>query len=246
MLLMPLTAQDRPVGVAELTSAMPRSIDARRLALARTLTFEAATAIENGRLYQELRHRSLHDPLTGLANRSLFVDRAEHAIVRLTRTAGAALAILFIDIDDFKTVNDTLGHARGDRLLILVGERLRTVIRAGDTAARFGGDEFAVLLEGVSSVDEALAVATRTTDLMAEPFDLAGRPASISVSIGVAFGMADGATVDDLVRDADTAMYEAKAAGKGRALQFVSAQLGFACQQQSAKRTREPRLVGIG
>ena len=173
---MPLTAQERPVGIAELTSAMPHSIDARRLALARTLTFEAAMAIENGRLYQELRHRSLHDPLTGLANRSLFVDRAEHAIARLARTAGAALAVLFIDIDDFKTVNDTLGHARGDRLLILVAERLRTVIRAGDTAARFGGDEFALLLEDVSSVDAALAVAARATDILAEPFDLAGRP----------------------------------------------------------------------
>ena len=221
LLLLPLTAQDRPVGIAELTSALPQPIDVRRLALARTLTFEAAMAIENGRLYQELRHRSLHDPLTGLANRSLFVDRAEHAIIRLARTKGAALAVLFMDIDGFKSVNDTLGHARGDRLLILVGERLRTVVRAGDTAARFGGDEFAVLLEGVSSVEAAMAVAARATESIAEPFDLAGVPASISVSIGVAFRPAEGATVDGLVQDADTAMYEAKAAGKGRTVQFV-------------------------
>jgi GAF domain-containing protein len=113
LLLLPLTAEDRPVGIAELTSALPHSIDVRRLALARTLTFEAAMAIENGRLYQELRHRSLHDPLTGLANRSLFVDRAEHAITRLARTKGAALAVLFMDIDGFKVVNDTLGPCPG-------------------------------------------------------------------------------------------------------------------------------------
>ena len=174
MLLLPLTAQERSVGIAELTSAEAHSIDVRRLALARTLTFEAAMAIENGRLYQELRHRSLHDPLTGLANRSLFDDRAEHAIARLARTAGAGVAVLFMDIDGFKVVNDTLGHARGDRLLTLIGERLRTVARAGDTVARLGGDEFALLLEDVASADAALAVAARAIDAIAEPFDLGG------------------------------------------------------------------------
>jgi diguanylate cyclase (GGDEF)-like protein len=96
------------------------------------------------------------------------------------------------------------------------------VVRAGDTAARFGGDEFAVLLEDVSSVEAALAVAARATESIAEPFDLAGDPASISVSIGVVFRQAEGATVDGLVQDADTAMYEAKAAGKGRTVQFES------------------------
>ena len=131
MLLLPLTAQERSVGIAELTSAVPHSIDVRVLALARTLTFEAAMAIENGRLYQELRHRSLHDPLTGLANRSLFDDRAEHAIARQARKDGTGVAVLFMDLDGFKTINDTLGHARGDRLLTLIGERLRTVARAG-------------------------------------------------------------------------------------------------------------------
>ncbi len=218
MLLMPLIAQERIVGIAELTSAERHSIDGRLLALARTLTFEAAMAIENGRLYQELRHRSLHDPLTGLANRSLFYDRADHALARLARQDGASIAVLFMDIDGFKTVNDTLGHARGDRLLMLVGERLRTVVRAGDTAARFGGDEFVLLLEEVDSLEAALAVAARAIDALAEPFDLAGQLASTSVSIGVAFRHVKDATVEGLVQDADAAMYEAKRAGKGRAV----------------------------
>ncbi len=218
MLLLPLTAHERSVGIAELTSAAPHSLDVRRLALARTLTFEAATAIEHGRLYQELRHRSLHDPLTGLANRSLFYDRVEHVLARLARKEGAGVAILFMDIDDFKTINDTLGHARGDRLLTLVGERLRTVARAADTVARLGGDEFALLLEEVASTDAALAVAARALAAIAEPFDLAGPPTTTSVSIGVAFRSVQGTTVDDLVGDADATMYEAKRAGKGRAV----------------------------
>ncbi len=221
MLLLPLTAQERLVGIAELTSAGHHSIDVRRLALARTLTFEAAMAIENGRLYQELRDRSLHDPLTGLANRSLFYDRAEHALARLDRGEGGGVAVLFMDIDDFKTINDTLGHARGDRLLTILGERLRTVVRAADTVARLGGDEFAVLLEDVASVDAALAVAARTIDALAEPFDLGGQPTRTSVSIGVAFRSPQGARFDDLLQQADAAMYEAKAAGKGRTVLFA-------------------------
>ena len=218
MLLLPLVAQERSVGIAELTSVKPHAIDGRRLALARTLTFEAAMAIENGRLYQELRHRSLHDPLTGLANRSLFYDRADHAIARLARQDEAGLAVLFMDVDGFKAINDTLGHARGDRLLTLIAERLRTVSRAGDTVARLGGDEFALLLEGIASEDAALAAAARAIDAIGEPFDLAGQSARTSVSIGVAFGSAKDTTVEDLVQAADAAMYEAKAAGKGRAV----------------------------
>ncbi len=218
MLLLPLIAQERSVGIAELTSAARHSIDARRLALARTLTFEAAMAIENGRLYQALRHRSLHDPLTGLANRTLFYDRVDHALARLARKEGAGVAVLFMDLDGFKAINDTLGHARGDRLLRLVGERLRKVIRAGDSAARLGGDEFALLLEEVASTHAALAVAARTITAIAEPFDLAGAFASTSVSIGVACRSAKGTIGEDLIGDADAAMYEAKRAGKAQAV----------------------------
>jgi diguanylate cyclase (GGDEF)-like protein len=222
MLLLPLMARQEPVGVAELTSSGHHSVDERRLALASTLALTAAMAIENGWLYQELRRRSLHDPLTGLANLSLFHDRVEHAFARLARREGAAVAVLFLDLDNFKAVNDTLGHARGDALLALVAERLRAVVRPEDTAARLGGDEFALLLDEVASPAEALAVARRAVDAVAAPFKLAGRPGHVraSVSIGVAYRSADDGTVEEIIAESDAAMYEAKRAGKGQAVLF--------------------------
>jgi len=223
MLLLPLVAQGAPVGVAELTASGRGAVDERRLALARTLAFEAAMAIENGRLYHQLRHRALHDSLTGLANRSLFHDRVEHALARLARRGTNVAAVLFIDLDDFKRVNDTLGHARGDRLLTLVAERLRTVVRPEDTVARLGGDEFALLLEELASGDEALAIAERALEAIAVPFELAHQPVSASISIGVAVRAAEGTTVEELLQEADAAMYQAKRDGKGRAVLFVDA-----------------------
>jgi diguanylate cyclase (GGDEF)-like protein len=216
MLLLPLVAHSDPVGVAELTCTQQRSIDERRLALAGTLAFEAAMAIENGRLYHELRERSLHDPLTGLANRSLFFDRVAHGLARLARRSGAIAAVLFIDLDNFKTVNDTLGHAHGDRLLRLVAERLRTVVRVTDTVARLGGDEFALLLEDLTSADGALLVADRALSVLAQPFELATQSVSVSASIGVALRADATAGVDELIHEADEAMYEAKRGGRNR------------------------------
>ena len=216
MLLLPLVAHSEPVGVAELTSVRHRSIDERRLALARTLAFEAATAIANGRLYQELHQRSLHDNLTGLANRGLFMDRVGHAIARLGRRPGPFLAVLFVDLDNFKTVNDTLGHARGDRLLALVAERLLMAVRDVDTVARLGGDEFAILLEDLTSENEGVVVAERAVNLLRAPFDLAGKSVNVSASIGVAIRADDSTGTDTLLAEADAAMYEAKRAGKGR------------------------------
>ena len=225
MLLLPLVAHGEPLGVAELTSTAYRTVDDRRLALARTLAFEAAMAIANGRLYHDLRERSLHDPLTGLANRSLFFDRVGHAIARLARQPGAMISVLFIDLDNFKNVNDTLGHARGDRLLKLVGERLMTVVRAADSVARLGGDEFALLLEDLTSIEGAAIVADRAANLLSTPFELHGQSVSVSASIGIAVRADANVDADALINEADAAMYEAKRAGKNRVVRAAPVSL---------------------
>ncbi len=225
MLLLPLVAHADPVGVAELTATQYRTVDERRLALARTLAFEAAMAIENGRLYHDLRERSLHDPLTGLANRSLFFDRVSHAIARLGRQTGSSIAVLYIDLDNFKNVNDTLGHARGDRLLALVAERLRSVVRAADSVGRLGGDEFALLLEDLTSTAGALVVAERALKLLTTPFDLAGESVNVSASIGIAQRADANISADALIQEADEAMYQAKHAGKGRVVRSAPVSL---------------------
>jgi len=175
-------------------------------------------------LEDQLRHQALHDPLTGLPNRVLFVDRLSHALVR-RGSPGAGLAVLFVDLDDFKNVNDTLGHAVGDELLRLVGARLSGVIRAEDTVGRLGGDEFAFLLEEAQP-DHARHAADRILRALSQPFELGTRTAILSASIGIAVRQRmahDGDptdTADEILRDADTAMYSAKSIGKGRVQLF--------------------------
>ena len=162
----------------------------------------------------ELQHRAFHDQLTGLPNRAKFLDRAGHAVA-LHRRDLRPVAALLIDLDDFKAVNDTLGHASGDLLLVRVGERLRGVLRPGDTLARLGGDEFAVLLEDGG---DAAVVAQRVVDAVEQPFDLCGTRIAVGASVGVAELPADAGTldVDALLARADTAMYVAKRGGKNR------------------------------
>ncbi len=165
-----------------------------------------------------LRHLALHDRLTGLANRTLLADRLEQTVASLGRGTGAAL--LFLDLDRFKEVNDTMGHAAGDRLLVELARRLRSLLRAGDTAARLGGDEFTVLCPGVD-LAQARAVADRVRLAAAEPFDIDGELARVSASIGVVM-LAEGDDADSLLRDADTAMYAAKQRGRDRAVLFTA------------------------
>ena len=165
---------------------------------------------------QRLQHDAMHDALTGLPNRVLFLDRLDQAIRRAQRAEpAAAAAVLFLDLDRFKLVNDSLGHHVGDRLLIAVARRLESAVRPPDTVARLGGDEFTVLLDGVSDVHEAAAVAERVQHTLRIPFDIDDRELHIDASIGIALAEADAAP-DTVLRDADVAMYRAKSEGKGR------------------------------
>ena len=166
---------------------------------------------------REREHQALHDPLTGLPNRLLLADRTEHALAREAR-AGGRLVLVFLDLDMFKVVNDSLGHAAGDALLIEVAHRLGSVVRAGDTLARFGGDEFAILVEDVPD-DEVGDLTTRVTTSLGDPFRFQGRAVTVTASIGVAQATTD-ATALTMLRDADAAMHRAKAAGRDRVVHF--------------------------
>jgi diguanylate cyclase (GGDEF)-like protein/PAS domain S-box-containing protein len=164
-------------------------------------------------LESQLTHQAFHDTLTGLANRALFHDRVEHALARNARTLNQP-AVLFLDIDDFKTVNDSLGHVEGDQMLATIAERLRRYVRAGDTAARIGGDEFAVLLEDIRDIDDATSIAERLIDVLREPVHVQGHDVSVQASIGIAVRTSRAEGADDLLRNADVALYSAKASGK--------------------------------
>ncbi len=173
----------------------------------------------------ELRHRATHDDLTGLANRAAFWDRLAHRLSGDERRVSGP-AVLFLDLDDFKMINDTLGHAAGDQLLVDVAHRITAQLRVADTAARVGGDEFVVLLDDMASPQAAMVVAQRISDALREPFVYEGHNYSTKASIGVAVGSRELATADALVAAADTAMYDAKRSGKGARVLYSEARHG--------------------
>lgn len=181
---------------------------------------------------QELSRRALHDDLTGLSNRTAFFDRLAHRL-NVADRRGTGLAVLFLDLDDFKAVNDTLGHAAGDRLLIEVARRITGELRAGDTAARVGGDEFLVLLDDVPTSAAALAVAHRIGDGLRAPYELAGHSHTAMSSIGVAMAAECPADSDAIIAAADAAMYDAKRGGRG------------SCVLYSRKRHAHASLVDV-
>jgi diguanylate cyclase (GGDEF)-like protein len=226
----PLSAESGLIGAMIVANRLTEgtSFDDDDLRLFETLANQAAVALENGqleqslaelsRLKEELRHQAYHDPLTGLANRALFVDQVEEQLATLRD--GLRTVVLFLDLDDFKIVNDTLGHAAGDRLLAAVADRMRNCVRADDLAARLGGDEFAVLLTDEPALERARGVARRMIDSLQAPFLIQGQEISIGGSIGIAVGPTQGEHADELLRNADVAMYTAKANGKRRAAVF--------------------------
>jgi diguanylate cyclase (GGDEF)-like protein/PAS domain S-box-containing protein len=172
---------------------------------------------ERKALEAELERRASHDLLTGLPNRHAFVERLGHALRRTWRKEdNAGVAMLFLDLDRFKTVNDSLGHEAGDRLLVTVAERLKNRLRPEDVLARFGGDEFAVLLESVKDPSEPIQVARRIAEALGEPFSVSDYRVSVNTSIGIALGAAHTNDPEGMLREADTAMYRAKEQGPGR------------------------------
>lgn len=199
----------------------PARFDNEELRLFGMLANHAGVALTNDRLErslaqanelkEQLRQQALHDSLTGLANRALFTQRLEAALARPPDTG--LVGALYVDLDDFKLVNDTLGHDAGDQLLITVGERLQRCLRPADTVARLGGDEFAAVIDGAIHVDEA-KLAARIVDALREPVLLGDQLAVVGASVGIAIGRPGTIGLAELVRNADTAMYHAKRAGK--------------------------------
>ena len=211
-----LVTSDRPIP-AEVRDALE------------SLRAQVALALDRAAITAELTRRASVDPLTGLANRALFHERLGEVVAR-SAADGGTCAVLLLDLDDFKTVNDSLGHLRGDDVLVAVAERLRARLRGGDTAARLGGDEFAVLLERVGGEREALAVADRLATDLRQPVAVAGRQMHARASVGVRLA-AGGGDPDELLRDADLAMYAAKTTGAGTVRLFDAAMHDRAVQR---------------
>jgi diguanylate cyclase (GGDEF)-like protein len=215
----PISLNGKRLGALDLYNDRAGALSQHHITWAQVLADVAAAYIRNAQRRSEsedtvdlLRQRSLHDSLTGLPNRTLLKERLEQAVVR-SRRSHQVVAVLFVDIDRFKAVNDTFGHHIGDRLLTAVSERLARVVRAGDTLARLSGDEFVIMCEGLGEVAVAEHVAKRVVAVLAPPFELEGHDVQISASVGLAFCGPGEELPETLLRDADFAMYEAKRAG---------------------------------
>jgi diguanylate cyclase (GGDEF)-like protein/PAS domain S-box-containing protein len=189
-----------------------RKLSDEEMTVLRAVANILATAMERLRDEDQMRHDALHDPLTGLANRTLLYDRLHHALAQSEREHGQT-GVLFVDLDNFKQINDEHGHRVGDELLAALGDRLRAVVRPADTVARIGGDEFVVIYEHADEAG-ALALADRLETAISEPVTLGGVERRLSASIGIAIGHGE---ADELIRAADAAVYRAKAAGGARA-----------------------------
>src|ERR1041385_1444431 len=183
---------------------------------AASLVFQIQDISDRKRAEEQLMHEALHDALTGLPNRAWFIDQVRKSLARWKRRKQGAFAILFLDLDGFKGINDILGHSVGDQVLVAFSERLSSTVRPGDTVARLGGDEFTILLDDLNDMNDAITAVKRLVKMLKDPFHLPGRDLAVTASIGVALSADEYVDADELLRHSDVAMYRAKKLGKGR------------------------------
>ncbi|HLL65857.1 MAG TPA: EAL domain-containing protein [Micromonosporaceae bacterium] len=211
----PVHENDTVVGALEIASRRPgRHFSAEDQEILRVFAEHVSLAVTDARTHEAMR-QAFHDPLTGLASRRLFADRLDHALAAAARS-GTRVAVLFVDLDRFKIVNDSLGHAAGDGLLVGVADRVRSCLGEYDMAARLGGDEFAVILADLPNEEPAIQVAKQIIESVREPFRIDGKEAFVEASVGIALDTAGVRCGEDLLSNADLAMYQAKRNGKGR------------------------------